>query len=177
MDELSKTYTLAHSPDGWRVHFSTGIAPGFGLEPHHNLFDLIDRIETLYPEYQPRLTATQRTDYQLQVARRGYAQELQKMISQTSDLKDGLIDLTKKFPEIGAGQDREIPEDLTTLHHQQLSDLRAHVDIARREVALGRRVGQGDKGVGWNGLKFTPSNAFMRGHKDARGLGCQGIER
>ena len=43
MDELAKTYTLAHSPDGWRVHFSTGIAPGFGLEPHHSLFDVIDR--------------------------------------------------------------------------------------------------------------------------------------
>jgi hypothetical protein len=25
------------------VHFSTGIAPGFGLEPHHSLFDVIDR--------------------------------------------------------------------------------------------------------------------------------------
>jgi hypothetical protein len=91
-------------------------------------------------------------------------------------LKDGLIDLTKKLPQIGAGQDREIAGDLATLHHR-LSDLRAHVDIARREVALARRVGQGDKGVGWNGLKFTPSNAFMRGHKDARGFGCQGIER
>ena len=30
MDELSKTYTLTHSADGWHVHFSTGIAPGFG---------------------------------------------------------------------------------------------------------------------------------------------------
>lgn len=141
MDELSKTYTLAHSPDGWCVHFSTGTAPGLVVEPHHSLFEVIDRVETLYPEYRPRLTVTQLADYQLQVARRGHAQELQKITSQTSDLKDGLIDLTRKLPQIGAGQDREIAEDLATLHHQ-LSDLRAHVDIARREVALAKRVGQ-----------------------------------
>jgi hypothetical protein len=47
MDELSKTYTLARSPDGWRVNFSTGIAPGFGLEPYHSLFEVIGRVETL----------------------------------------------------------------------------------------------------------------------------------
>jgi hypothetical protein len=29
MDELSKTYTLTHSPDGWRVHFADEIAPRF----------------------------------------------------------------------------------------------------------------------------------------------------
>ena len=140
MDELSKIYTLAHSSDGWRVNFSTGIAPGFGLEPHHSLFEVIARVETLYPEYRPRLTVTQLADYQLQVARRGHAQELQKIISQTSDLKDGLVDLSKKLPQIGVSQDREIAEDLLTLHHQ-LSDLRAHVDIGRREVALAKRVG------------------------------------
>jgi hypothetical protein len=50
MDELSKTYTLARSPDGWRVNFSTGIAPGFGLEPYHSLFEVIGRVETLYPD-------------------------------------------------------------------------------------------------------------------------------
>jgi len=55
MDALSKTYTLTHSPNGWRVNFATGIAPGFGLEPHYNLFEVIDRVETLYPEYRPRL--------------------------------------------------------------------------------------------------------------------------
>jgi hypothetical protein len=140
MDELSKTYTVAHSPDGWRVHFSTGIAPGFGVEPHCSLFEVIDRVETLYPEYRPQLTTNQLADYQLQVTRRGHAQELQKIISQTSDLKDGLIDLAKKLPQVRASQDREIAEDLLTLHHQ-LSDLRAHVDIARREVALAKRVG------------------------------------
>jgi len=140
MEELSKSYALTHSPDGWRVNFSTGIAPGFGMEPHHNLLDVIDRVETLYPEYRPHLTVAQLADYQLQMARRGYAQELQKAISQASDLRNGLIDLTKKLPEIGAGQDRGIAEDLTTLHHQ-LSDLRAHVDIARREVARAKKVG------------------------------------
>jgi hypothetical protein len=176
MDELSKTYTLARSPDGWRVNFSTGIAPGFGLEPYHSLFEVIGRVETLYPEYRPHLTTQQLADYQLQVARRGHAQELQKTISQASDLKHGLIDLTKKLPQIGASQDREIAEDLATLH-QQLSDLRAHVDIAKREVALAKRVGQGEKGVGRNGLKFPPSNGFMRGVQAARIPGPQGIER
>ena len=116
------------------------LAPGFGLEPHYNLFEVIDRIETLYPEYRPQLTVKQLADYQLQVARRGYAQELQKIISQTSELRDGLVDLTKKLVQVGAAQDREIAEDLATLHHQ-LSDLRAHVDIARREVALAKRIG------------------------------------
>ena len=106
MDELSKTYTLAHSPDGWRVHFSTGIAPRFGLEPYHSLFELIGRVETLYPEYRPRLTIKQVADYQLQVTRRGHAQELQKIVSQTSELKDGLVDLTKKLPQIGGSGSR-----------------------------------------------------------------------
>jgi len=97
MDELSKTYTLTHSRDGWRVNFSTRIAPDFPLEPHYNLFEVIDRVETLYPEHRPRLTVAQLADYQLQVARRGHAQELQKIVSQTSDLRDGLINLTKNF--------------------------------------------------------------------------------
>ena len=67
MDELSKTYTLARSPDGWRVNFSTGIASGFGLEPHHSLFDVIDRVEKLYAEYRPRLTVRQLADYGFQL--------------------------------------------------------------------------------------------------------------
>jgi acyl-CoA reductase-like NAD-dependent aldehyde dehydrogenase len=75
--------------------------------------DVIDRVESLYPEYRPRLTIKQLADYRLQVARRGHAQELQQIISQTSDLRDGVIDLTKKIPEIGAGQDREIAKRLS----------------------------------------------------------------
>jgi hypothetical protein len=146
MEELSKTYTLTHSRDGWRVNFSTGIAPGFGLEPHYRLFEVIDRVEMLYPEYRPRLTVTQLADYQLQMARRGHVQELQKIIWQASELRAGLIELTKKLPQVGAGQDREIAEDLATLHHQ-LSDLRAQVDIARREVALAKRVGSPGNGL------------------------------
>jgi hypothetical protein len=141
MEELSKTYTLTHSDQGWRVQFQTGTAPGFGLEPHYDLFEVIGRVETLYPEYRPQLTVAQLADYQIQVTRRGHAQELQKIISQTSDLKDGLIDLTKKLPQVGVSQDREIAEELATLLHQ-LSDLLAHVEIARREVALAKRVGQ-----------------------------------
>jgi hypothetical protein len=143
------------------VHFETGFAPGFGLEPNCSLLEVIGRVETLYPEYRPRLTMAQLADYQLQVARRGYAQELQKIISQTSDLKDGLIDLTKKLPEIGAGQDREIAEDLTTLHHQ-LSDLRAHVDIARREVVRAKRVGQPENRARPDDYRSSPVHGFMR---------------
>jgi hypothetical protein len=63
MDELSKSYTLTHSLDGWRVHFATGIAPGFGLEPHYSLLELIARVEKLYPEYRPRLNENQLADY------------------------------------------------------------------------------------------------------------------
>jgi hypothetical protein len=176
MDEFSKTYTLTHSADGWRVNFSTGIAPGFGVEPHYHLFDVIDRVETLYPEYRPQLTIAQLADYQLQMARRGHAQELQKIISQTSELKDGLIGLAKKLPEIGAGQDREIAEDLATLHHQ-LSDLRAHVDIARREVVRAKRVGFPEKGMGRNGNRYRPVDGLMRGLSPVRTAETRGLDR
>jgi hypothetical protein len=176
MDELSKTYTLAHSPEGWRVHFSTGIAPGFSLEPHQNLFEVIDRVETHYPEYRPQLTIQQLADYQIQVTRRGLAQELQKIISQTSDLKDGLVDLTRKLPQIGASQDHEITEDLRTLHHQ-LSDLRAHVDIARREVLRAKRVGFPEKGMGRNGSRHRPVDRLMRGMSPVRTAETRGLDR
>ena len=176
MDELSKTYTLTHSADGWRVNFSTGIAPGFGVEPHYHLFDVLDRVETLYPEYRPRLTVAQLADYQLQVARRGHAQELQQIISQASDLRDGLIDLTKNLPEIGAGQDREIAENLATLHHQ-LSDLRAHVDVARREVVRAKRVGQSKNGIGREGRSFRPIHGIMTGIRGSGIAERRGMER
>jgi hypothetical protein len=176
MDELSKTYTLTHAKDGWRVHFSTGIAPGFGLEPHYNLFEVIGRVETLYPEYRSRLTIEQLGDYQIQMARRGHAQELQKIISQTSDLRDGLIDLTKKLPQVGAGQDREIAEDLAMLHHQ-LSDLRAHVDLAKREVVRAKRVGQSKNGIESEGHSFRPGHGFMTGIRGASIVERRGMER
>lgn len=176
MDELSKTYTLAHSPDGWRVHFSTGIVPGFGIEPQYSLFDLIGRVDTLYPEYRPQLTDRQLADYQLEVARRGYAQELQKVSSQTSDLKDGLIDLTKKLPQIGVSQDRDIAEDLRTLHHQ-LSDLRAHVDVARREVALAKRAGSAESRMRRNGSRSKLVPALMRSIAPVRSEETRNMER
>jgi hypothetical protein len=67
MDELSKTYILTHSPDGWRVHFSTGIAPAFGLEPYYSLLEVIECVEKLYPDYRPRLTIEQLADYGFQL--------------------------------------------------------------------------------------------------------------
>jgi hypothetical protein len=146
------------------------------MEPHYDLVDVIDRVETLYPEFRPQLTTNQLADYQLQVARRGHAQELQKMISQTCDLKDGLVGLTKKLPEIGVSQDRGIAEDLATLHHQ-LSDLRAHVEIARREVALAKRLRPGEKGVGRDGLRFPSVNGLLTGVRGVRTAGPRSIER
>jgi len=104
------------------------------------------------------------------VTRRGHAQELQKIVSQTNDLRDGLINLTKKLPEFGAGQDREIAEDLTTLHHQ-LSDLRAHVDIARREVVLAKRLGFPEKGMGRNGSRHRPVDRLIRGMSTGKNRG------
>lgn len=218
MDELPKTYTLTHSPDGWHVNFATGIAPGFGLEPHRSLLEVIERVEKLYPEYRPRLNERQLVDYTFQlkhrvdeepgfvpqavnalmrcvppelraseklvleeVAKRTFendhglmalieelrnakaanelqtgagtnrpenrlsvdhqAREIEKLIRQTADLREGLIGLAKNLQESGAGLDRsDIAEELATLHHR-LSDLRAHVDIAKREVVLAKMVG------------------------------------
>jgi hypothetical protein len=124
----------------------------------------------------PRLTVAQLAEYQLQAARRGYAQELQKIISQTSDLRDGLIDLTKTLPKIGAGQDREIAEDLKTLHHQ-LSDLRAHVDIARREVVRAKKVGQPENGMGREGHAFRPIQRIMTGIRGTSIAERRGMDR
>jgi hypothetical protein len=70
MDELSKSYTVSHSREGWRVSFATGIAPGFGLEPHYGLLEVIDRVEKLYPEYRPRLNESQLVDYTFQLKHR-----------------------------------------------------------------------------------------------------------
>src|ERR1700730_17677814 len=67
MDELSKSYTLTHSLDGWRVNFPTGSARDFGLEPHHTLLEVIDRVERLYPKYRPRLNESQLADYTFQL--------------------------------------------------------------------------------------------------------------
>jgi hypothetical protein len=234
MDELPKTYTLANTRDGWRVNFSTGIAPGFGLEPHYSLRQVIGRVEDLYPEYRPRLTSSQLEDYTFELdrlvdeevsfaptavnalmrcappelpvskrlalqedARRAFetgdglmevigklengkssnevdansrisgteesyfvdseSPEIKTIISQTTELREGLIDLTKRLSDL-VGQDRaDFADSLTTLHHR-LSDLRAHVDIARREVALAKRVGLGGKRDGTERTRFQDAS-------------------
>jgi hypothetical protein len=164
MDELTKTYTLAHSPDGWRVNFSTGIAPGFGVEPHYNLREVIRRVETLYPEYRPRLTTEQLAEHAFEadlawaikrdLARQagidvrasrldGEAPEIEKIVQRTAELRERLIGL--------AGNLREHtmpghPDELALLQHR-LSDLRAHVEVARREVALAKRRPAGGDGA------------------------------
>jgi hypothetical protein len=61
------TYSVSHSDEGWRVHFQTGIAPYFGLEPHYSLLELIKRVESYYPEYRPCLTNRQLEEYALQL--------------------------------------------------------------------------------------------------------------
>ena len=70
MDELSKSYTLTHSPDGWRVNFASGISPAFGLEPYDSLFDVIERVGKRYQEYRPRLNENQPADYTFQLKHR-----------------------------------------------------------------------------------------------------------
>jgi hypothetical protein len=231
MDALSKTYTLTHSPDGWRVNFATGIAPGFGLEPHYSLLEVIDRVEKVYPEYRPRLNESQLADYTFQlkhrvdeepgfvpkavnalmrcvppelraseklvlqeVAKRTFendhglmalieelrngtavneiqagartswpenrlsvdhhGREIEKLIRQTAELREGLIELAKNLQKSGVGLDRsDIAENLAILHHQ-LSDLRAHVDIAKREVVLAKRTKLPGNGLGRDGQCF-----------------------
>jgi hypothetical protein len=231
VDELSKTYTLTHSAEGWRVHLATGIAPGFGLEPQHSLLEVIDRVEKLYPEYRPRLDENQLGDYTFQlkhrvdenpgfvpeavnalmrcvppelreseklvleeVAKRTFrndhglmalieglkngkavnerqtgagisgrehrlsvdhqAREIEKLIRQTAELREGLIGLANNLQKPSASLDRSgIAEQLAILHHH-LSDLRAHVDIAKREVVLAKRT-------------TLPGNGFAR---DTRGF-------
>jgi hypothetical protein len=152
------------------------LLPVFRVEPNYSLLEVINRVETLYPEYRPHLTVTHLADYQLQVARRAHAQELEKIIAQASDLKDGLVDLTKKLRQIGASQDREIAEDLASLHHQ-LSDLRAHVDIARREVALARMIGAAGSGMGLNPSRSNRIPGLMRGISQAKAAKPRGIDR
>jgi hypothetical protein len=224
MDELSKSYAVSHSREGWRVSFATGIAPGFGLEPHYGLLEVIDRVEKLYPEYRPRLNESQLVDYTFQlkhrvdenpgfvpeavnalmrcvppelraseklvlqeVAKRTFendhglmalieelsngkaaserqtgvrtsrpenrlsvdhqAREIERIVRQTADLREGLIELAKNLQKSGVGLDRsDITENLAILHHR-LSDLRAHVDIARREVVLAKMIGTAGKGI------------------------------
>lgn len=244
MDELPKTYTLAHTRDGWRVNFSSGIAPGFGLEPHYSLRQVIGRVEDLYPEYRPRLTSSQLEDYTFELdrlvdeevsfattavnalmrcappelpvskrlalqedARRAFetgdgimevvgklengkssneadantrisgteesyfvnseSPEIKTIIRQTTELREGLIDLTKRLSDL-VGQDRaDFADSLTTLRHQ-LSDLRAHVDIARREVALAKGVGKPENGARPDDNRFSPVHGFMRGIQAGR---------
>jgi hypothetical protein len=112
MEELSKSYTLTHSPDGWRVNFASGIAPGFGLEPHYSLREVIQRVETLYPEYRPRLTTEQlakhafeadlawaikrdlakHSETDVRASRSdGEAPEIEKIVRQAAELREGLI--------------------------------------------------------------------------------------
>jgi hypothetical protein len=195
MEEPPKTYTLTHSPDGWGVHFATGIALGFGLEPHYGLLEVIDRVEKLHPEYRPRLNESQLADYTFQlkhrvdenpgfvpeavnalmrcvppelraseklvleeVAKRTFendhglmalieelrnrkaataiqtgartswpenrlsvdhqAREIEKLIRQTAEPREGLIELAKNLQKSGVGLDRsDIAENLAILHH------------------------------------------------------------
>jgi hypothetical protein len=149
------------------------MAPGFGLEPHYSLHEVIRRVETLYPEYQPRLTAKQLAEHAFEadlawaikrdlarqggidVRARGFdgeAPEIEKIVQQTAELRERLIGL--------AGNLREHtmpghPDELALLQHR-LSDLRAHVEVARREVALAKRVGRPKNGTWREGHAFRP---------------------
>src|SRR5260370_24449803 len=232
MYELSKSYTVTHSREGWRVSFATGIAPGLGLESHYGLLEAIDRVEKLHPEYRPRLNENQLADYTFQlkhrvdeepgfvpeavnalmrcvppelreseklvleeVAKRTFrndyglmalieelrngkavnekqtgarmsatehrlsvehqAPEIEKIVRQTTELREGLIGLARNLRN-NTMPDR--PEELALLHHK-LSDLKAHVEVARREVALAKRRPAGSDGA------FQPAKVMQ-----ARGM-------
>jgi len=161
MEELSKTYTLTDSKDGWRVHFSTGIAPAFGMAPYYSLVEVIERVEKLYPEYQPRLTITQLGDY-------GFQLQTDKITRQMVELREGLLDLTKRLPDLSVSHDRPDISDILTVLQHHLSDLRAHVDIANREVALAKMVRQPENGMGRDGHRSQPVNGFTRGVQGGR---------
>jgi hypothetical protein len=161
MDKLSKTYTLNHSGDGWRVDFSTGIAPAFGMASYYSLIEVIERVEKLYPEYRPKLNATQLADY-------GFQLQTDKITRQMVELREGLLDLIKRLPNLSVSHDRrDIPDTLTVLQHH-LSDLRAHVDIANREVVLAKMVRQPENGVGRDGHRSPSVNGFIRGVQGGR---------
>jgi hypothetical protein len=254
MDELSKTYALAHSPEGWRVNFASGIAPGLGLEPHYSLLEVIDRVEKLHPEYRPRLNENQLADYTFQlkhrvdenpgfvpkavnalmrcvppelraseklvleeVAKRTFrndhglmalieelrngkavterqtgagisgrehrlsvdhqAREIEKLIRQTADLREGLIGLARNLQKSDAGFNRgDITENLAILHHR-LSDLRAHVDIAKREVVLAKMIGSVESGMGRNGSHSKIVSGSIRGIPEVRTAERRDMER
>jgi hypothetical protein len=157
MDELSKTYTLTHSPDGWRVHLASGIAFGLGLEPHYSVGEVIRHIEGLYPGYRSRLTTEQ-------LAEHAFEADLAWAIKR--DLARNLREHTM------SGR----PEELALLHHK-LSELKAHVEVARREVALAKGVRQAGNGIGCEGHAFPPVNGSMRGFPGAKIAERRGMER
>jgi hypothetical protein len=115
------------------------------------------------------------TEHQLSVEHQAW--EIETLIRQTAELREGLIGLAKDLQKPGAGLDRgDITEKLATLHHQ-LSDLRAHVDIAKREVVLAKRVGLSEKGMGLNGSGYRPVDGLMRGVPQVRGAEPRGLDR
>jgi len=67
------------------------------------------------------------------------------------EFREGLRDLTKRLPDLSVSHGRsDIPDILTVLRHH-LSDLRAHVDIANREVVLAKIVRQPENAMGRDG--------------------------
>jgi hypothetical protein len=170
MDELSKTYTLTHSPDGWRVHFATGIAPCFGVEPYYSLLEVIECVEKLYPDYRPRLTIEQLADY-------GFQLQTDKIIRQMVELREGLLDLTKRLPDLSVSHDRRDIADMLAILHHQLSDLRAHVDVSKREVGLAKRMRQPENGMRDSGRGFWKVPGIARGLQWAMPVEPRGMER
>jgi hypothetical protein len=170
MEEPSKTYTLTHSRDGWSVHFSTGIAPAFGLEQDYSLLEVIEYVKKLHPDYRPQLTVTQLADYAFQL-------QTDKITRQMVELREGLVDLTKRLPDLSVSQDRRDVADILAILHHQLSDLRAHLDIAKREVVLAKRMRQPENGMGRDGSRGRTVHALVRGMPPVRTAETSGMDR
>jgi hypothetical protein len=111
----------------------------------HGLMALIEELRNGKAASERQAGATTWLENRLSVDHQG--REIEKLIRQTADLREGLIGLAKNLQKSDAGFDRgDITENLAILHHR-LSDLRAHVDIAKREVVLAKRIGTAGKGM------------------------------
>jgi hypothetical protein len=129
---------------------------------------VIDRVEKRTRSTGPGVTVTQLADY-------GFQLQTDKIARQMVEIREGLLELTKRWPDLNVSHDRSDILDILTVLPHRLSGLRAHVDIANREVALAKMVRQAENGMGRDGHRSSPVNGFMRTFQDARVSGQRGI--
>ena len=145
MDELSNTYTLTHSADGWHVDFANGIAPGLGLEPDYKLFEVIRRVEALHPKYRPRLNENQLADYTF---------ELKHRVDENPGFVPDAVNALMRCvpPEIRASE-KLVLEEVAKRTFRNDHGLMALIEelrnakVVQREVALAKRCPGGTLGA------------------------------